>query len=273
MRSSLSFSYGQMRDIIRNRSADVIVVSYPKSGRTWHRLALGAYVAKLSGLELSKALDTRKLTAKAGLPVVTYSHNGANFLDNVGPAHPFVASRLLWMNKRVVLLLRDPRDVLVSSYHHATERSRTFSGSLSAFVRNPATGIDKIMVALHAWKNNMNSASDVLIQSYESMHKDHQSALEDAVRFCGFGQPDSTIIDQCVEMSTFGRMQKFEEESFFDHGSMKGRKNLSGSKAGAKVREGRIGGYAGQMAAEDIAYVNERMKHLGNPFPDYLTFP
>jgi hypothetical protein len=49
---------------------------------------------------------------------------------------------------RVILRVRDVRDILVSSYFHARYRSDSFRGSLSAFVRHAYTGIEKGRVGI-----------------------------------------------------------------------------------------------------------------------------
>src|SRR5690349_6361889 len=68
------------KDLLKMAGDSAIIVSYPKSGRTWHRVILARYIAAQNGLEAVRSIDTRKLTKKFGLPRISYSHNGANFL-------------------------------------------------------------------------------------------------------------------------------------------------------------------------------------------------
>ena len=79
-------------------AAEAVVLSYPKSGRTWLRAMLD---------ELGIGVD--------------YDHADANTLYH--PTEPFEIGRVdagRYGDKRVVFLQRDPRDVLVSSYFEAT---------------------------------------------------------------------------------------------------------------------------------------------------------
>jgi hypothetical protein len=64
---------------------DVLVISFPKAGRTWHRVALCKYLELLFDRPPSQDVDIRKLTRDLRLPSVSYNHTGANFVDAVGP--------------------------------------------------------------------------------------------------------------------------------------------------------------------------------------------
>ena len=150
------------KEIINRRLDDIIVISYPKSGRTWHRVMLSHYVSAVFLNQEAKSLSTGKLTSLAGLPRISYSHNGANFTHAIPPDHPLVANGLLWRRRKIVLLTRDPRDVLVSAYMHARNRSNSFTGTISEFVRHRYTGIEKILVAHQRWDNHRRLAKAVL---------------------------------------------------------------------------------------------------------------
>ena len=108
------------RGLLRSRNDATVVISYPKSGRTWHRAAIGMYLAEAHGLDPHECLDIRQVARAAGLPAVSYTHNGANFLFNIGPGHWLNGNSLSWRGKNILLLVRDPRAILVSGYHHMT---------------------------------------------------------------------------------------------------------------------------------------------------------
>ena len=61
--------------------ADVVIVSFPKSGRTWLRLMIGKVLCERYGLPENEALDTFGLTKAAGLPLTVLTHDGAGNLE------------------------------------------------------------------------------------------------------------------------------------------------------------------------------------------------
>ena len=131
-----------------------VIVSFPKSGRTWLRLLVGKALAERHGFAESDMLDTFELTRRAGLPPAVFSHDGASntearHLRRLSPGKSDYAK------KRVLLLRRDPRDVVVSCYFQASKRRDLFTGSLSEFVRHPCYGIDKILRWYRIWEDNV----------------------------------------------------------------------------------------------------------------------
>lgn len=129
------------------QTIDIPVVSYPKSGRTWHRSMIGAYLTYKHDLDLRAITDVLVLTRKLGLPSVHYTHNGANYTYAVAGAHFTNATAYVWRGKRVILIVRELRDILVSAYHHARYRSCQFLGTIHEFIRHPHTGIEKILTS------------------------------------------------------------------------------------------------------------------------------
>lgn len=51
-----------------------------------------------------------------------------------------LSQRITYYNRRVVHLIRDRRDVIVSHHHHRKHRDRLFCGTLSEFVRYSRSG-------------------------------------------------------------------------------------------------------------------------------------
>ena len=86
-----------------------VFISYPKSGRTWLR-----YI--LTELQLTDE--------------VRFHHDAFEFNDGSRPAHNFDEEARLkkYARDRIVLLRRDPRDVMVSLFYQITGRFRDFFG-------------------------------------------------------------------------------------------------------------------------------------------------
>ena len=109
------------RYLARARLKDAVIVSFPKAGRTWLRMMLDE-------LELP----------------VAHTHAGAKRAE--------LPERTAFVDKRVVLLIRDPRDTVVSAYHQETKRvDQKYPGSISDFIRDPRMGIERIIEFNLAW--------------------------------------------------------------------------------------------------------------------------
>lgn len=91
--------------------APVVIISYPKSGRTWHRVMLGGYLAQLCKRPLKSALDLEVLCKKNKIPETIYTHNGA--VDGVHYSDPSVARTDLWIGRDIFLIVR----ILLTSWY------------------------------------------------------------------------------------------------------------------------------------------------------------
>ncbi|MEM6462284.1 MAG: sulfotransferase domain-containing protein [Pseudomonadota bacterium] len=243
--------------------ADVFVVSFPKSGRTWHRVMLGVYLAKMLDQPVSKAMRLTDLCHAAGIKSIAYSHNGANFLDWLPPDHELVASPTLWKDKAVILLTRDPRDVVVSSYFHARYRDGKFDGDISQFLRNPQTGIDKVLTAYNRWSDNRHLANRFEMTSYEEMHQNPRTPLRQALGMLELHTIDEKDLLETVNFCRFDNMQKQEETDFYRSWRLR---SGSSEPRSRKTREGTVGGYKNHLSPEDIEFVNKRIGLIGDPF-------
>lgn len=263
----------ELRTIRRQRRArDAFVVSFPKSGRTWHRVMLGAYLALRHGLDLRDAIEPADLAARLGLPRVGYEHNGANFLGDVGPDDPSVADPRLWRGRRVLFLLRGPEDMLVSAYHHARFRARVFDGTISEFVRDPKTGAEKVAASWSRWSARTGDAEAALVQTYERLHEDAEAALAETVRFFGLGEPDAGTLREAVAFSRFDNLRTKERSGFFGSDRLgsgpAGDAGDTGDDRALKTREGRVGGWRAHLTPEDHAFIWSVFDRRGSAFAD-----
>ena len=126
VRSSIrSMAPKKLRRWYAHKNTDVYLISYPKCGRTWLRLMIGRAVSR--HFSLSDDEDTLLIRWKAKphprVPKITVVHDDRPMLKS--PAELEV-SKDKYHDKRVIFLVRDPRDVIVSSYFEAMNRSQIF---------------------------------------------------------------------------------------------------------------------------------------------------
>src|SRR5947209_6610050 len=138
-----------MRPSLRRRAARVrreiaaghtVVLSYPKAGRSWLCYFLARYLAERTG----EPLDLDLLKPGREVPPLVFVHEHVDvFEDTVGPAR--LLNEDLLLVRRLIVLARDPRDSLVSWWHHKRVREgRAVPSRLEAFSDSPVYGIERI---------------------------------------------------------------------------------------------------------------------------------
>ena len=95
------------------RQADYVIVSFPQSGRTWLRTMLTRFFQKRYGIDEMRLLGLKNLNKlNPQIPKILFTHDHY-IRDYTGHRD----SKIDFADKKLVLLVRDPRDTAVSSYH------------------------------------------------------------------------------------------------------------------------------------------------------------
>ena len=234
------------------------VVSFPKSGRTWLRVMLAKYYALCYDVPVST--NTFKMhKANRDVPFIHFTH-----LKDGKESGEARARRLAQLkDKRIVFLVRDPRDVIVSYFFQQTKRKQLFKGDMSTFVRDAQYGVNAIVEYMNDVLRAQASFEEFLMIRYEDIHKDPGGILRQVVAFFG-ADVDSVLIDESVEYAKFENMKKLEKKRELDEYRMQpGDKD---DKESFKVRKGKVGGYTEYLSNEDQAYVDEVLKDLDPSF-------
>ena len=128
------------------RAADAFVVSIQKSGRTWVRVFLTAYFSEWGKGNFPP--EARPAAASA-MPTLCYSHDlwEHKAKEQFGERlrGKWLIPREETLNKPILLVARDPRDVMVSLFFHLKKRAGTFEGDLPALLRHPVFGIKRVV--------------------------------------------------------------------------------------------------------------------------------
>src|SRR5438045_1454644 len=176
---------------------DAILISIPKSGRTWVRTFLNAYFSYKLGRQFSLDLTDR---GNAGVPRIIYSHDRfehrtkGNAWDRL--RRKYLIPRRALRKRPVVLLARDPRDAFVSYFIQLTRRNPAIPNeiremSIDAFLRHPRFGIAVMVEVIKAWITEFGDRSDFTIVRYEDLRPVPARRLHELLRPHGenqFGQ-------------------------------------------------------------------------------------
>jgi len=258
------------------QSADWVLMSWGKSGRTWFRVTLSRFYQLKHGLPMRHLLEFDNLHKKnPAIPRVLFSHNNyiRAYLEDWDTLNHF-------RGKKVVMLVRDPRDVAVSQFFQWKYRMRPHKMLLNQypakgedvstfeFVTNPACGVPRIIDFFNGWARALPELKDILIIRYEDMRKDPAGVMQQVLDFVG--TPGSREqIEQAVEFASYDNMKKLEEKRVFRGSGARVKAGDSKNPDSFKVRRGKVGGYRDYFDDEQVARIDKLVEEGLDPIFGY----
>ena len=249
---------------------DALVVSIPKSGRTWLRTFLSAYFCARYehpfSLDLSKYQDPR-------IPRVIYSHDlfehrtKGRWWDRARGKYLIPANEL--RRTQIILLVRDPRDAFVSHYVQLTRPTAEAPGELKTkkvgeMLRDPFLGIGQIVRTMNDWLAEFGDRPNVTLVRYEDLRSRPAEEFGRVLAAIGEQQVSQEHLDVALGFSEFNNMKQLEAAGAFDSKILQPR-DMNDPES-FNVRRGRIGGYADYLSASDVEYANEAISVLDRRF-------
>jgi len=262
MKLTSRLSKAAVRLARRRPEPDVYVVSYPKCGRTWLRALVGKALCEQFGLSESQLFKTLDLSCAAKILPTKFVHDGTGGVAGI-KWHEQDRDKSRFKDKKVALLVRDPRDVVVSSYFQATKRMHAYEGSMREFIRDDCFGIRTIVAMYGAWQENRHVPRDFLLLCYEDMHRDPAAGLRSLLEFMGLDHPDEAAVAAAVHYGAFENMRRLESSGSFERKISPGDRD---DEESYQVRKGKVGGYVDYLSPDDIAFVERVVDEAGNPF-------
>lgn len=238
---------------------DTFLVSYPKSGNTWARMLIAnllspgkpADLRTINLLVPDPSSETTRHFARMPRPRVIKSH----FVFD--PRYP-----------RVVYIVRDPRDVVISEYHYQRKTrviddqypmaeyvSRFIAGE--TYVQNGSWGEH-----VASWIIPRDGDPRFLLVRYESLLSDTVSELARIAEFLGVSATPARLA-QVAELGSADRMRRLEAKQSDASSLMKGsRKDLP------FVRAARSGGWKADLPTP----LAEKIEAAWGPMMHYLGY-
>jgi hypothetical protein len=253
--------------------ADSWVVGYPKCGNTWFGLMVRKALALSYGIgndALAGLISDWKVTRLVtGVPAIGATHHMPRF--NVEGAGDLCLDFRVFRGRRVVLLIRDPRDVLVSLYMHNVHRAvpPAYHGSIDAMVRDDVYGIDKFLKYYSSWYAHRSVPGALMLLRYEDLSRAREQTLTAALRFLGLPGVDADLVRRVADYGSFANMRKLEETNALGLPTL-----APAVRPGAeafKVRKGQVGGYRQYLSEETVRYVDGRVEAALPPFYGYSS--
>jgi hypothetical protein len=245
--------------------SDAIVVSVPKSGRTWLRVFLYSYFCRSVNREFT--ISNRKL-AGTGAPKVMFTHDLCSYVRNRKLKFRLLGKNLIpsrvSRTKPILLLVRDPRDVIVSYFFQMTRRESKYRCDLPETIRHPRFGVNSIVEVLNTWMAEWEARKDFKVIRYEDCRSHTEAVFRDVLLFLGIGEIDEASFHHSLQFSSFENMKKMESARQFKN------KILSAGNVedpdSYKTRRGIVGGFKDYLGPEDIRYMNDALTRLDHRF-------
>jgi hypothetical protein len=233
--------------------ADALLVSYPKCGRTWLRFTLSNYFADVFNLGIKPDLVTtfqiipnmdkdpvrgipafQFASARPALPQILVSHRDY--------------TRAQFLDRPAIFLVRDPRDVVVSAYFHATRHKHRYEGTIGDFLVDEKQGLAAYVRYLNGWATGL-ADHPHHIASYEQMSADPEQTLRAILTFLGT-PVDDTALANAITASRFDAMRSQEKQE-----GIPGHDYDRSDDESMRMRKGKAGGFSEYLTPEQSASV------------------
>jgi len=259
--------------------ADIVVVSFGKSGRTWLRVMISHLFRVMYGLPENAVLGFDNFhNLNKAVPKTFFTHD--NYIkDYTGE----VDSKASFYDKKVVLLVRNPKDIAVSQYFQWQHRMRPAKKKLNnypphgadvsafEFVMDPACGLPQIIDYLNLWAREAPKVKSLLIVRYEDMREQPVETLARVMDFVGGSAARRDAVAAAVEYASVENMRKLEEKQTFWFAGGRMKPGKKGDPNSYKVRRAKVGGYKDYFDEAQAAEIDELVRKRLSPDFGYET--
>ncbi len=245
-----------------------LVVSIPKSGRTWVRTFLCAYFCEKVGQPFTLQPEQYE-----GVPRILYTHDLFEQRTKADRWDKLRGKYLIPQAERarrpIILLARDPRDAFVSLYVQLTRRTKETPNELKTksaaeLLRDPAFGIGSIVEVMNSWLAEWSDRKNFLLVRYETLRASPAEGFAPILHLLAEKHVDEKAFAHALAFSAFGNMQKLESAGAFDSKIL--RAGDTRDPESFKVRRGKVGGFADYLSPNDQEYAAKVLEKLDPRF-------
>jgi len=259
------------------READFVIVSPPKCGRTWLRMMLSRFFQVRYNLPADQLLGYDNYhRLRPEIPRIRFTHDRYInlYTGNRDSKRDFYP-------KKVILLVRDPRDVVVSNYFQWINSVNPYKKKLLDIPEHPEEvpifeyamtrqfGIPRTVDFLNAWDGELEKTRAHLRIRYEDMRNDPAAILGQVLAFMEMDASQEEI-DGVVEWTSFENMKKLEQNRTFDTGSRRLMVKDPDNPGAFKVRRGKVGGYTDYFSDQEQRQIDKLIAGIA---PAYGYYP
>lgn len=256
-----------------HNKTDYYLISFPKCGRTWLRLIIGRYMQEYFNLNAVSNEEVMELTPLSNhnpnIPFIRITHD-----DNPQLKYPneIQDDKKRYKNKKVIFLVRDPKDVVVSLYFQFLKREKRIDEiSLSDFLRYEKGSLKSIIKFYNVWNKEKKVPKKFLLIKYENLHSDiydngTYNEVKKVLNFLGL-DIDNKLLNKVVADTYFDKMRDMEKKGKYDSKEIRLSPTDPEDNESFKTRKGKVGGYKDYCGVDDIRYLKDMIKkHLNDVY-------
>jgi hypothetical protein len=241
---------------------DIFLTSYPRSGNTWTRFLVGNLVHTEEAVTF---LNVERLVADM------YKHSD-HYLRNL-PRPRIMKSHEVFdpRYKRVIYIVRDPRDVAISQYHWEMKQ-RAVADACPIEIFLPPWIEGKVWDRLGNWGDHVTSwmstrgeSDSFVVLRYEDLIADPARELVKVANLLGI-EPAPERLTRAVELSSKDRMRQLEEKQ-----GNKWVQTRYTRQDKPFVREAASGGWKTVLPSQSVAAIEAAWGHVMIPLGYQLS--
>ena len=222
------------------RKAKYLIVSRPCCGRTWLRVMIGLVMKEVSKFNLDNVNPQ----------TLFYLHQLDPSLPSIKATHQPFQGKDSYLSQRVLLLVRDPRDALLSNTTKKIKRSEKLVEENFGYIFQNNNYFNKTIEFYNVWAEHRTTPKSLMMLRYEDLVENTHQELKRVCNFMGLDASDS-IVTSAITNSTFDRMHKFDNRNF-------------------KFRSGKTKDFTTELSQEDLDWVEKQcILNPLNPFYGY----
>jgi hypothetical protein len=259
------------KKISKLQSADVVVLRYPKSGVTWLRVMISRIYQQRTGRAVSHLIGSNEFAAALpDAPKLLIAN------ENMGVENDAVKAMIA--DCKVIMLVRDPRDVAVSLFFHFSKRATKLEYlsyripenvsemSLYSFMMHPEFGLANIIGYMNYWAEALKDVPSAIIVRYEDLRLAPHASLQKVMNVLSPETATGEIAD-AVDFSDFERMKSKEGQGGFSVSILKPANESDLDSF--KVRRGKVGGYVDYLDEAECSAIDRMVAERLDPFFAY----
>ena len=231
---------------------DIFIVSYPKSGNTWMRFLIGNL--------LFQEEPTTFSNVEIKIPNI-YRNSNRKLLKISQPrilkSHEYFDPRY----RKVIYIVRDPRDIAVSYYYHCLKfriikKHQNMEWFINQFLRGRIDNFGSWEKNVGSWLGARKEDPDFLLLRYEDIISDTAEALKKIAIHLGLNIKDETLF-RAIELSSFDRMKRLEKKQANEWKPIK-----NSNKDFGFVRKAQCGGWIKELHREESKKIEKACRNL-----------
>jgi hypothetical protein len=232
---------------------DIIFGSFDKSGRTWVRFFIAAYISRYYDL----GIDVNWTNYIQLAPGTLFKKEALLLFPTRKIVKPIFSHRRTigryFPGRKVVYITRNMLDILVSFYfYHKHRRWYDYNDvDVNEFVAN-RFDLDEAINRINYFSTQLRKAREFFLLPYEALRKEPETKFEELIMFTGYGYNEA-VFHEALERSSFRSMQQMELGV-----------SQSDSTEKLHVRQGGIYTYADYLNKDVICFVLDQLEQKLN---------